>query len=119
MSSDVQWLQYGNGAGFHFSFRASIHGFSNSAVVGRGVFGASYNCTKSEVSTRGISVASLDLLVNFVFGAYWVAAVAKDLANQIRHWDVYVKEIANCNAVPGSFLNPLAAEWFSGLGLND
>ena len=46
------------------------------------------------------------------------AACPKDLANQIRHWDVYLKEIAQRKASPGSFLNPLAAEWFSGPGLN-
>ena len=82
-----------------------------------GVFGSSYRCTKSEVSTRGISVIPLALLIDCVLRSNWIATCSKDLANQIRHWDVYLKEVAQCKALPGSFLSPAAAEWFSGLGL--
>ena len=39
---------------------------------------------------------------------------AKDLANQIKHWDVYAAEMENQGRSHGVFLNPLAAEWFSG-----
>lgn len=41
----------------------------------------------------------------------------KDLANQIRHWSVYVAQMEKKGAPLGSYLNPLAAEWFSGPGL--
>ena len=45
--------------------------------------------------------------------------MAQDLANQIRHWDVYVKEVQKHATLtgPGMFLSPSAAEWFSGAAL--
>ena len=42
------------------------------------------------------------------------ALPAKDLANQIKHWDMYVAEMEKQGKPHGVFLNPLAAEWFSG-----
>ena len=39
---------------------------------------------------------------------------AQDLPNQVRHWDVYTEKIGEHGVAPGSYLNPLTAEWFSG-----
>ena len=38
----------------------------------------------------------------------------KDLANQIRHWEVYTKEVEKVGGTVGKYLSPSAAEWFSG-----
>ena len=83
-----------------------------------GVFGACRRCTLSEVSERGItvrsSVSGSRLEVSSLF--LWVILFCQDLANQIRHWDVYNKEVKQhaSSTGPGLYLNPSVAEWFSG-----
>ena len=88
------------------------------------MFGASHRCTKSEVSTRGISANTSD----FAFKLDFVSesddsigarrGLAQDLANQVRHWDVYTAKMGEHGLAPGSCLNPLTAEWFSGQQLS-
>ena len=46
-----------------------------------------------------------------------LSRLAQDLANQIRHWDVYMKEVQEHAHGPGMYLSPSAAEWFSGAAL--
>lgn len=41
-------------------------------------------------------------------------ACGQDLANQIRHWDGYTSAVKAEGRAFGEFLNPSAAEWFSG-----
>lgn len=91
------------------------HCASNS---GRGVFGASHRCTKSEVSTRGIGVWSSVRWTPGRHQVFEVHSCLQDLANQIKHWEVYTAEVAKRGIPLGSCLNPEIAEWFSGSHLS-
>ena len=43
-----------------------------------------------------------------------VFAISEDLANQLKHWDVYKSHVEAAHLKRGQFLCPEAAEWFSG-----
>ena len=64
------------------------------------------------MSERGITACFLEM--KFIGLRCFDFLFAQDLSNQIRHWDVYTKAVREAGKEPGQFLNPLAAEWFSG-----